>query len=268
MEASNPAWEGHEKMDRMFIFGDSYSSILEIVTEKTLPSPTADMPLGVPSPGFTYSSGEIWVGYLAMIWPSEKPLLIYDLAQGGDTVKNMERIVNEPYQELINTRSQCNKHWKPANTLFVFWIGINDLAYASDQEGIDDRLAILFGCVQTVYDSGARAFLFIDVPPMNRGPLIVKNQQRSLAVAPRFNMWNTSLDRNVQQFSKEHSDACCFQFSAFNFLTRVLDDPTKHGFAEEDPRKYGGGIWVDHIHLTSLVHERLAEDMREFLMTI
>lgn len=94
------------------------------------------------------------------------------------------------------------------------------------------------------------------------------DERRSLAVAPRFDMWNVSLDGKVQQFLKEHPDTRCFQFSAFKFLTEILDNPTKYGFAGEDPCKFGGGIWTDHIHLESLVHERLAEDIREYLMTI
>ncbi|KAL5641064.1 hypothetical protein ACGC1H_001514 [Rhizoctonia solani] len=131
MEVLKPTWQGHENLERVFIFGDSYSSVLNLITNENAPNPTADLPLGVPFPGDTWTDGEKpnWVGYLLKTWPFERPLLIHDFAIGGDTVPKMEAIINGPYQDLVGRRCRCNEHWKPANSLFVFWIGINDLAY-------------------------------------------------------------------------------------------------------------------------------------------
>ncbi|KAG9093838.1 hypothetical protein FS749_013644 [Ceratobasidium sp. UAMH 11750] len=62
----------------------------------------------------------------------EKPLLVYNFAQGGDTVWNMEKKIEGPYQELIKSKCKPGEDWNPATSLFVFWIGINNIGYAYD----------------------------------------------------------------------------------------------------------------------------------------
>ncbi|KAJ1311189.1 hypothetical protein OPQ81_009690 [Rhizoctonia solani] len=241
MEAPKTVWGGHQNLERIFIFGDSYSSVMERTTN-TIPYPTIELPLGVPFPGYTWTEGEKpnWVGYLLNTWAYERPLLVHDFAMGGDTVRNMEVAINGPYQELISSRCKCNEHWKAANSLFIFWIGINDLASLSDEDSIKRRLKELFSCVKTAYNTGARAFLFVDLPPINRAPLIVKNETFSRNVGSRYNLWNKNMNEMVQQFSEEHIDASCFQYSSFRLLTSILDNPTEYGFEEDDARKYGG----------------------------
>ncbi|CAE6436999.1 unnamed protein product [Rhizoctonia solani] len=270
MEVLKPTWQGHENLERIFIFGDSYSSVFDMITMENAPNPTADLPLGVPFPGDTWTDGEKpnWVGYLLKTWPFEQPLLIHDFAIGGDTVPRMEVIINGPYQDLVGRRCKCNEHWKPANSLFVFWIGINDLAHLSNEQSIKGRLTHLFSCVQTAYNTGARAFLFVDLPPIDRAPLIVTNETSRRDFASRYKMWNENLNKMVQQFSEEHLDASCFEYSSFKLLNSILDDPAEYGFDEGDAQKFGGGIWADHIHLTSAVHEWIARDIREYLMTV
>ncbi|CAE6449682.1 unnamed protein product [Rhizoctonia solani] len=233
--------------------GDSYSSVLERVADGTVPDPTTDLPLGVPFPGSTWTEGEKpnWVGHLLDTWPFKRPLLIHDFAMGGDTVRDMEAAVNGPYHELVNSRCKCNEHWKPENSLFVFWIGINDLAYISGEKSIKERLVELFSCVQTAYNTGARAFLFIDIPPINRAPLIVKDEISSRKVVLGCNLWNEKLNEMAQQFSKEHVDSSCFQYSSFRLLTNILDDPTEYGFDEEDPQKFGDPAFTTAMHPAS-----------------
>ncbi|KAG8720756.1 hypothetical protein FRC09_009050 [Ceratobasidium sp. 395] len=150
----------------------------------------------------------------------EKLLLVYDFAEGGDTVSDMEETVDGPYKELIKTKARPGEHWNPGTSLFVFWIGTNNIGDTFGEDDANRFMSHIFKCVQTVYDTGARAFLFIDVPPVERGPLI------------------------------------------------VIYNPTKHSFLQEDVAKYGGEIWVDHIHLTSSVHKIFATDVLEYLRTV
>ncbi|KAH7344746.1 hypothetical protein B0J17DRAFT_636698 [Rhizoctonia solani] len=271
MEAQKTTWRGRENLERLFIFGDSYSSVLKRTTNFTVPCSTADLPLGIPFPGYTWTEAQgkpNWVGYLLKTWPFERPLLIHDFALGGDTVHDMEEAIDGPYRKLISSHCKFNEHWNAANSLFVFWIGINDLADLSEEHSIKQRLAELFSCVQTTYDTGARAFLFIDLPPINRAPLIVEDETSSRRVALKFKLWNESLDEMIKRFSNEHPDASCFQYSSFKLLTSILDGPGEYGFEDDDPGAFGGGIWADHIHLTSAIHEWIARDIREYLMTI
>ncbi|KAF8609136.1 hypothetical protein BDV93DRAFT_484468 [Ceratobasidium sp. AG-I] len=271
MESFDKPWKGYDNLETMVIFGDSYSSVLPYITSSTLPSPTHRDPLGVPFPGSVYTDDEDnsnWVGYIVETWTAGKPPLIYNFAQGGDTTLEMKKKVDGPYQKAMQTNCKLGEHWKAANTLFVFWIGINDMGYVREPDGVKPPVETVFKCVQTVYDSGARAFLFIDMPPIERAPLTVRNKEKSLSLAPHFIAWNECMNENVRQFSKDHPDASCFQFSSFKCLSDVLDNPEKHGFTEKDPTKFGGGIWADHIHLTGAVHDIIGKDIRSYMMTI
>jgi phospholipase/lecithinase/hemolysin len=80
--------------------------------------------------------------------------------------------------------------------------------------------------------------------------------------------WNKSLGENIQMFSNAHPDVRCFEFSSYKCLSDILDHPVKHGFIEDDVTRYGGAIWADNIHLTGAVHETIAQDVWEYLMTI
>jgi hypothetical protein len=69
--------------------------------------------------------------------------------------------------------------------------------------------------------------------------------------------------------SKQHlSGISVFHFSAYESLTAVFDEPNEHGFLEEDLKKLKGEIWVDHIHLSSRIHDFLARDLSKFLSKI
>jgi phospholipase/lecithinase/hemolysin len=54
-------------------------------------------------------------------------------------------------------------------------------------------------------------------------------------------------------------------YSSYDTFTRVLRDPVSHGFAAEDATKEGGGIWYDHLHPTSAMHDVVARDIARFL---
>ncbi|KAG8743607.1 hypothetical protein FRC10_011670 [Ceratobasidium sp. 414] len=207
----------------------------------------------------------------------EKPLLVYNFAQGGDTVGNMEKKIEGPYQELIKSKCKPGKDWSPATSLFGIQYrdclnnGLMAVSASSSTFGEGDAgslMSDIFKSVQTVYDTGARAFLFIDVPPVERAPLIVVYPTMSKRFGSICSMWNQLLQDQIEKFSEGHPDVRCFQFSSHRCLNDILDNPVKHGFAETDVTEYGGGIWVDNIHLTSAVHKIIAEDVLQFLKTI
>jgi hypothetical protein len=53
-------------------------------------------------------------------------------------------------------------------------------------------------------------------------------------------------------------------YSSYDTFTRVLCDPISHGFIFEDVTKEGG-IWYDHLHPTSAMHDIIAKDIAQFL---
>ncbi len=48
-------------------------------------------------------------------------------------------------------------------------------------------------------------------------------------------------------------------FSSHQVLEEVLEDPSEFDFGEDDPTTEEGRIWVDDLHLTTDVHDILAE---------
>lgn len=83
-----------------------------------------------------------------------------------------------------------------------------------------------------------------------------------------YNNWNRSLDKAIVEFSAAHDDLSALVFSSFDLFNRLLDDPEKFGFKAEDRRRAGGGIWMDHLHPTSRVHDLIAKEIGELLFTV
>ena len=115
--------------------GDSYSQT-GFNASGTLPS--FGNPLGNPPyPGRTAVGGANWVDLLTTTC-NKSLIFTYNLAWGGATIDS--RLV-QPGQGVsltdeVNTflSSFANKPastpWEPQNTLFSFWIGINDIGYS------------------------------------------------------------------------------------------------------------------------------------------
>jgi len=121
----------------------------------------------------------------------------------------------------------------------------------------------IFELQETLYEAGARSFLFIDVPPMNRSPAV----PASLTL-PRYDKWNIALRSSAEAFSSTHPAATVLLFSSHATFTRVLDDPVRHNFSATEVRRKKGEIWMDRLHPTSKMHSFVAKDLAEFLGTI
>ena len=143
----------------------------------------------------------------------------------------------------------------------------------------------LKGAHQRLFDAGARNFLFINLPPVERSPGMLNGVHSSkpkkksshiislLVASSRLNAgqiykdWNKALSKTVRQFANTHypEEITAMIYSSYDTFTRVLDDPISYGFTFEDVRKEGGGIWYDNLHPTSRMHDIIAADMAQFL---
>lgn len=139
---------------------------------------------------------------------------------------------------------------------------------------------------ECLYEAGARNFLLIDVPPIQRTPVgtaiisfIAPYIYRRLRFSPGlsravdatdiesliYEAWNIQLQEKLEEFYAAHSDISMLLFSSWDTFTRVLDNPVPHGFSSDDVSKSGGGIWVDYLHPTSQMHDWIAGDLAGFL---
>ncbi|EJF57987.1 hypothetical protein DICSQDRAFT_91385 [Dichomitus squalens LYAD-421 SS1] len=268
-------WRSFEKIKYLVVFGDSFSSVG--YTSKDLP-PSADMPLGVPSPGITScevvneATGEVtyepnWVGYLSQKVNSERnakrnadPLLVYDYAVPGDTVARMK--LWQVGKEFMPTMGQ-HPEWAPwtsLDSLFVTWIGTNDctwnlrLQVSSAQASLVD----LFKAQTRLYNAGARNFCLIDVPPCHRFPKGSKSPRAKDA----FAVWNSMLSESAKNFGAAHPDATVFIFSSWELVSRLLSDTPSTGYPTENIDHTA--LFVDGFHPSHQVHAILANELHEF----
>lgn len=268
-----PSWPGFSGVENLIIFGDSYSSVGYEGNEAD--HPTASNPLGVPYPGLTWNEPDLpnWVGHLItkfcppprydpnaeegqeVAGYTDSPLLVYDYARGGDTIAGVRRQIQEQFLKKVGQKPSWAP-WAANNSLFVTWVGINDCAYSSQHQS---TLETLFKLQDELYEAGARNFLFIDVPPIHRSPAVPEHRQNSAS----FDNWNTSLRVGAKKFSDAHDDATVLLFSSFRAFETFLDDPEVNGFEKKDIRKWGGSVWVDHIHPSSQVHEFIASHVAD-----
>ncbi|CAE6457833.1 unnamed protein product [Rhizoctonia solani] len=229
----------------MFIFGDSYSTVSWAPT--TAPNPTPASPIGVEWPGVT-SVGAFqpnWVGYMTNGF-NQSNLMAYDYAIAGN---NITGYTSQIQTEFIPTAGQktADIPWTPDNSIFISWIGINDLA--SWQQ-------------QNLYTLGARNFIFVNVPPWDRSPLGTTFP----GLGERILNWNGQLTTSALAFSNQNTDASTLVFSSWDTFNTLLNDPSHYNLTS--PNTVGGDIWKDDLHPTSAVHYRIANDLAGWLVSL
>ncbi|KAF7377865.1 Thermolabile hemolysin [Mycena sanguinolenta] len=251
--SKGPTWKGFSALRFLIIFGASYC---DVGYEYSIsPIPSDDQPLGVEFPGATYAelNAPNWVGHLIKTYAPGNKLLVYNYAKGGSRVYNVKNQIQVMFQRQLSSKP-ASAPWTAEDTLFITWVGINDAAWGSEHE---ENLQKLFEAQETLYESGARNFLFVNVPPINRAP--AKGQELN------YINWNTELTKAATLFATTHRDATVMIYSSWDTFTALLDDPTAHGFPAEDACKAHASVWVDHLHPTSQVHDFIARDMFSFL---
>ncbi|KAJ7025596.1 hypothetical protein C8F04DRAFT_1046409 [Mycena alexandri] len=248
--SKGPSWRGFNALKFLVIFGDSYS---DVGYDPSCDLPTLEEPLGVEFPGITYAEpdGANWVGHLITNYSST--LLVYDYAKGGARANDVKNQIQATFTPHTGQRPPWTP-WTAEVTLFVSWVGINDAAWSSEHAG---NLEILFEGQETLYNSGAKNFLFINIPQISRAP--------AKGYKSHYINWNTELKKAVAQFAAAHADATVMIFSALDTFDAIFNDPAAHGFPAEDVSKAGASIWVDYLHPTSKVHDFVARDVAAFL---
>ncbi|ELU45763.1 phospholipase A-2-activating protein [Rhizoctonia solani AG-1 IA] len=194
-----------------------------------------------PTPGWTSSNGPNWVQYLGGTYNVTDTkvrmsgisaiksygfgwvllLQVYNLAYGGATTDS--KLVT-PYlptvQSFVDQVTLFSNHFSPVpaeapwtsdNSLFGIWIGINDIASLFDSIELkaagfhQTLLDRYFSQVDELYRRGARSFLFLNVPPLERAPLFIEQGATTVkAVMASTDDFNKQLAQRVKQFQKTY----------------------------------------------------------------
>ncbi|KAJ3932786.1 MAG: hypothetical protein NXY57DRAFT_1070909, partial [Lentinula lateritia] len=273
-----------------FSFGDSYTQT-GFVTNDTLP--TSGNPLGNPVyPGYTATGGANWLDFDTTTY-NNSLVLTYNYAYGGATIDSSLVAPFEP--TVLSVTDQVNQFldtaaskpaetpWTSENSLFSIWIGINDLGnsyYLSDNRTSFDTtlLNAEFALVQKLVSSpllrplkrnnvGARNFLFLNVPPTDRSPLMLSQDAQAQAMLKANILdFNAQLIEFTNDFKASNAGVTTFLWDANAAFTTILDDPTAYGFI--DAVSYGtdsGYFWINTLHTTSPANVYWAEGVADVL---
>ncbi|KAI0713878.1 hypothetical protein C8Q76DRAFT_768744 [Earliella scabrosa] len=261
-------WTRLSQLKHLVIFGASYCDVGYISSKS--PHPTAEEPLGVPFPGYTWCEPgkPNWVGHFVQKVRAQLDmrLLVYNYARGGDTAEGVGRQVHDQFLPDLAPKPDWAP-WSSDDTLFLTFVGINDCGRNSRSLDLigatQESVKELFGLQEELYQSGARHFCFIDVPPTNRFPDGARYKKAELTVLA----WNEKLEEAARSFSATHPDATVLIWSSWHLFTQMFNDPSSFGFTAEDLMD-GGAVFVDGLHPTSAVHEIIAAQLLDFLLNI
>lgn len=125
--------------------------------------------------------------------------------------------------------------WNSEDTVFAIFDGINDIQI-SYYQGVPATtvlnakiFAVYHGLVDMLYYSGARNFAFLNVPPVDRAPLVVdRGVSDQVAVEADIKAWNNALTAMARDIKKEKPDVNIFVVDAHRTFTKVMDDPQSY----------------------------------------
>lgn len=226
--------------------GDSYTTT---GFNHSLTAPSAVNPFGNPPyPGWTSANGPNWVGFLTTKYNASK-LLTYNLAYGGATVDSelvkpylptVLSLKQQVYDEFVGTYvpsglKAASPPWTSSDSLFAVWIGINDVGNsffggANVTGPLNAKIFDVYGkAVEELYASGARNFVFLNVPPTNRSPLLIgegkENQELARVDILAFNGLIESLAADLKDRYKEVN---VWVINTYDVFGEVLDEPATY----------------------------------------
>jgi len=236
------SWSGWANVKQLFVFGDSYTQTGFDINGT---QPSASNPFGNPAyPGYTSSNGPNWVGFLSTTY-NASDLLTYNMAYGGATVDS--DLVTPYAPTVISMKNQVrteflpvygshptNAPWTSSSSLFAFFIGINDIGnswWLNNATLYDTIFSVYADLLNDVYETGARNFLFLSVPPVNLAPLTLNQDDGGYAVENEGKVildWNKRLREMVDTFQANHTGTKVFVHDTWGLFSKVIEDPASY----------------------------------------
>ncbi|RPB15519.1 hypothetical protein P167DRAFT_459648, partial [Morchella conica CCBAS932] len=236
--------------------GDSYSQSGFSITGT---APSASNPMGNPTfPGSTSSGGINWLGYLVTEF-NRTVALNYNFASGGAATNNsVVSSSGTPLTTQVATFLQylgTGGPWSSDDSLFVFWIGINDIgnSYYLDVDQValhSELMDTIFNLVQQLYAVGARRFLFMSVPPVEKTPKqLTKTADDRANEAAQIADFNSQLVARAAAWKAGTTGTTVWQFDTAVPFNQVIADPTAYGYADATSVCHASTcMWWDSYH--------------------
>ncbi|KAL1736516.1 hypothetical protein EV714DRAFT_279088 [Schizophyllum commune] len=224
-------------------------------------------------PRNTSSEGSNWLQYLTGCFsglPSDCDTQLWDFAFAGADIDS--DILPLHHDFTVPLVDQVRQYVEYA----ADWIGINDTGDTVGNTTLDfvefweKEMKSLFEAVQQAHDTGLTTHLFLNVPPEERSPGYVNDEEKGALLKEHIALYNTALEDHIAQFEAANSDATILTFDVHDWFNTVLDNPRRYGFDNitgyctcEDPSGY---FWYNTGHPTERVHKLLARAVAEQLV--
>lgn len=240
-QSPSASWHGWPEVRHIFSFGDSYTN-----THFNLsgPRPSRENPLGNPDyPGETSSNGPNWIDFLTTTY-NETLVQTVNLAYSGAVVdaalvtpylETVQTLKNQVEDEYLPTYAQHPSFfdWKPETTLFAIWIGINDVNLAYNRANSTLTFKLIFdeytALAEKLYESGARNYLLLNLPPVDRCPMTVATGPAAQQLQKTtIEAWNRSLRALETHLKATHPDVTTFFIDTNKIFRGVISDPCSY----------------------------------------
>ena len=141
--------------------------------------------------------------------------------------------------------------WHSSNSLFAFWIGINDVGNsywkgASATKTLYDSIFDVYrASVKALVDAGARNLVFLNVPPVDRSPLMLGQSADAQATEKvAIADWNSRVAALAAETKNGTAAVNVWLVDAHGVFTKALDNPK--AFAQTSGYKNTTGYCADY----------------------
>jgi len=298
--SSTPSAWSHTS--HIFAFGDSWS-----YTQFDIGGvqPSLTNPFGNPSlPSDGTTSPPEWLHYLTLTYNATFTRT-YNLAHGAAPI---DRACVRPHENLAFTSTFTEQvqdlwrvvygphppsaKWNADDTLFAIWFGVVDLSLAFDRDEYTEELlnvktiAAYSANLETLYDSGARRFLLLNVPPLDLAPGAPDDSAKRAMLKTAVDTFNTALLTLAHTLRSSHIDITLQLFDANALLTSLMQNPSSmeqtkniqnttqncwnynpdgvpstsrwERYDEECGVSFDAYFWANQLHVTHVVQEGIA----------
>ena len=186
-----------------------------------------------------WSNGDVWVEYLANNWGAT---LDNNAIAGAMTLGHE----NEALQAQVDVGAlpplglvgQVDLYTASGpvidsdNTLFTIWIGANDLMEFGRGEShtadpnvmITDAMNNIANSVESLYDHGARYFLFLNVPDIGKSPGYRTSPPDEVnAVTALVQSYNSALAATIESLELNFSGIAVYSVDMFAYLDEMIN---------------------------------------------
>jgi phospholipase/lecithinase/hemolysin len=132
------------------------------------------------------------------------------------------------------TGSSAKVKWSGNDSVFAIWIGINDIgnSYWNGADATNTLnakiFAVISGLVDKIYAAGGRNFVFINVPPLDRTPLIVPQGATAVSLSKAdVAAWNQKVV-DLAKTLKTKSNTSVWVYDSNKSFGEVMDNPASH----------------------------------------